>query len=109
MKCASAPSKLQRASFLEVYEPRIISTSFAGEPSTARLAVAESRKDVKKMLTSCPQNDARAPWNRPARGSGGGDDEDTGMEHAAFGLTVLGLIVGVLVQLRGLLVILSLL
>jgi len=39
----------------------------------------------------------------------GGDDEDTGMEHAAFGLTVLGLIVGVLFRLRGLLVIVSLL
>ena len=36
-------------------------------------------------------------------------DDDTGMEHAAIGLTVLGLIVGVLVQLRGLPVILSLL
>src|SRR5215475_16204705 len=38
-----------------------------------------------------------------------GDDGDTGMEHAAIGLTVLGLIVGVLFQLRGLLVIVSLL
>src|SRR5215467_11823059 len=39
----------------------------------------------------------------------GGDDEDTGMEHAAFGLTVVGLIVGVVFRLRGLLVIVSLL
>ena len=45
-----------------------------------------------------------SPCKRQRRG-----DDDTGMERAAIGLTVLGLIVGVLVQLRGLLVILSLL